>query len=304
MLARVVAGAFGGPATSLAYSIIADVIPAERRGKAMGAVMGAFSVATVLGVPAGLELAQRGSWRLPFIAVAVLGALLGVFAYVVLPPMRGHLGASRKRKSKDLVQLLRPEIFVALSTTFTIMAAGFVLFPNLSAYALYNLGYPRDRLGFLYLAGGAVSFFSMRIVGRLVDRYGSSGVAMMGTLLVTAFIYLGFMRFPPAISVMTIWVGLMFANSARNVAYNTLMSRVPAPDERARFSSMQSAVQHLAASLAAFGAAQLLTELPDRKLAGMSTIAATSIALGFLFVPLFLAVEARVRRVASSLSST
>src|SRR5262249_41767457 len=42
-LARVIAGAFGGPATSLSYAIIADVIPPARRGKAMGAVMGAFS---------------------------------------------------------------------------------------------------------------------------------------------------------------------------------------------------------------------------------------------------------------------
>jgi predicted MFS family arabinose efflux permease len=39
MLARVIAGAFGGPATSLAYSIIADIIPPERRGRAMGAVI-------------------------------------------------------------------------------------------------------------------------------------------------------------------------------------------------------------------------------------------------------------------------
>ncbi len=77
MLARIVAGAFGGPATSLSYSIIADQIPAERRGKAMGAVMGAFAVASVLGVPAGLELARLGGWRLPFIAVAALGGVLG-----------------------------------------------------------------------------------------------------------------------------------------------------------------------------------------------------------------------------------
>ena len=51
LVARVVAGAFGGPATSLSLSIVADTVPPERRGKAMGAVMGAFSVAAVLGVP-------------------------------------------------------------------------------------------------------------------------------------------------------------------------------------------------------------------------------------------------------------
>ena len=36
MVARVVAGMFGGPASSLAMSIVADVVPPERRGRAMG----------------------------------------------------------------------------------------------------------------------------------------------------------------------------------------------------------------------------------------------------------------------------
>src|SRR5687768_7538784 len=63
--ARAIAGAFGGPATSLSLSIVADVVPPERRGKALGAVMGAFAVASVIGVPAGLELARKGGWQLP-----------------------------------------------------------------------------------------------------------------------------------------------------------------------------------------------------------------------------------------------
>src|SRR5690606_8917324 len=68
--ARVLAGLFGGPASSISLAIIADVIPPERRGRAMGAAMGAFSAASVLGVPAGLELARLGGWRLPFFVVA------------------------------------------------------------------------------------------------------------------------------------------------------------------------------------------------------------------------------------------
>ncbi|MEY4579058.1 MAG: hypothetical protein RL701_3761, partial [Pseudomonadota bacterium] len=45
MAARVVAGAFGGPAAALSLSIIADVVPPARRGRALGLVMGAFSLA-------------------------------------------------------------------------------------------------------------------------------------------------------------------------------------------------------------------------------------------------------------------
>src|SRR5688500_6667798 len=55
--ARVIAGLFGGPATSISLAILADVVPPERRGRAMGFVMGAFSIASILGVPAGLEMA-------------------------------------------------------------------------------------------------------------------------------------------------------------------------------------------------------------------------------------------------------
>ena len=67
---------FGGPATSLGLSILADIVPIERRGRAMGTLMGAFSAASVFGVPAGLELARIGGWRMPFFAVAALGVVL------------------------------------------------------------------------------------------------------------------------------------------------------------------------------------------------------------------------------------
>src|SRR5918993_1443709 len=93
LAARVLAGAFGGPAAALSLAIIADVVPPERRGRAMGIVMGAFSAASVLGVPAGLELARFGGWRVPFFAVAGVGALLAMLAIALLPPLTGHLAA-------------------------------------------------------------------------------------------------------------------------------------------------------------------------------------------------------------------
>ena len=91
LMARVLAGAFGGPATSLAFSIISDAIPASLRGRAMGTVMGAFSIASVLGVPTGLWLAEAFDWRAPFIGVAAVGLVVAAAAIFALPPMTGHL---------------------------------------------------------------------------------------------------------------------------------------------------------------------------------------------------------------------
>ena len=295
MVARIVAGLFGGPATSISYSIIADVIPPGRRGKAMGAVMGAFAVASVLGIPAGLELARQGTWRLPFIAVAALGAALGAYAYGVLPAMVDHLvpGVRRPRLG-DLLGLLRSDIMLSLSMTFVVMSATFVLVPNIAAYVLGNLHYPRERLGLLYLAGGVVSFVTTRGVGVLVDRYGSARVGTFGVLFVSLVTYLGFVMSPPAISVMSIFVGFMLGSSFRSVSYNTLTSKVPRADERARFSSVQSSVQHLASAIGAFVGSQLLTELPDGSLAGIGTLAMLSIGVGAGLVPFLFLIERRV----------
>jgi MFS family permease len=63
--ARALAGAFGGVTGAVILAIVGDVIPEHRRGKAMGLVMSAFSVASIFGVPLGLVLATDFSWHIP-----------------------------------------------------------------------------------------------------------------------------------------------------------------------------------------------------------------------------------------------
>jgi predicted MFS family arabinose efflux permease len=297
LAARVLAGFFGGPATSISLSIIADAIPPARRGKAMGSVMGAFSAASVLGVPAGLELAWRGSWRLPFFSVGLLGAVITAGVVAVLPPMRAHLEVARPRaRLSDLLTPFRQRLtLLSLGMTATAMIGGFAIIPNISAYVQNNLGYPRSRIGLLYMVGGAASFVSMRAVGRLVDRYGSARVGTVATVFLLADLYVWFVAYTPAVPVLALFLVFMLANSSRNVPYNTLTSKVPAADERARFLSIQSAVQHLAGAAGAFLSSLLLHELPDGRLEGIPHVAAVSMTM-MAAVPVFLwIVEAGVR---------
>ena len=92
--ARLLAGAFGGPATAVALAIVSDVVPPERRGRALGTVMTAFSVASILGVPAGLRVGTLFGWRAPFFAVASLGVLVTVAAVFACRRSRGTARAS------------------------------------------------------------------------------------------------------------------------------------------------------------------------------------------------------------------
>jgi hypothetical protein len=109
-----------------------------------------------------------------------------------------------------------------------------------------------------------------------------------------AVLYTCFVAPVPGLPAMAMFLGFMLSSSLRLVPHNTLTSKVPAAAERARFMSIQSAVQHLASSLGAFASAAMLRELPGGKLEGMAGVATLSIAFASLFPLLAWAVESRV----------
>lgn len=299
VLARIVAGCFGGPATSLSFSIIADVVPPQRRGRAMGAVMGAFSVASVVGVPAGLWLASQGTWRWPFFGVGALALVIGVSAVKALPPLRGHIEAYLASRHVVAPSIFRkPEVLGSYAMTAVAMAAGFVIIPNISAYVQENLGFPRARLEELYFFGGIATFIMSRLAGWLVDRFGSFVVGVAGSASLVVCLYFGFYREHMSIPLPVYFIGFMSAMALRNVSFNTLNTKVPSPTERARFMSFQSAVQHFAAAAGAFVSARLLTSVNGR-LEGMKTVAVLSMVLTVLMPALMRFVETRVRGRAS-----
>ena len=300
VIARAIAGAFGGPATSIALSIIADVVPPARRGRAMGAVMGAFSVASVLGVPLGLRMASEGGWRLPFLAVAAMGAVVIVLALRAMPPMRGHIvvsAASGKPAGPKLSGLLGDgTIRLALAMNGLVMLTAFLVIPNIAAHLQQNIGFPRNRLDIAYMAGGAASFLIMRIAGRGVDRAGAARVATVGTAVMIGVLYFAFIA-PGAIGVggvLVVFILFMGGNSIRNVSMSSLSTRVPRADQRAGYMSLQSTAQHISSATGAFASSRLLHDAPGGRLGGISTIAVISAALALTLPPMLAAIDKRV----------
>lgn len=302
LVARALAGLFGGPATSLALSIIADLIPVERRGRAMGAVMGAFSVASVLGVPMALKVARWTDWRMPFFVVAGLGLLVVAGAIFYLPPMRGHLEAGRLRAHPVSARELftRADVLLSYAMTGMLNAGGFLIIPNISAYVQYNLGYPREELESIYFVGGLVSFVTLRMAGKAVDRLGSFRVGTVGAMMFLATLYIAFIHLPVGVPLVAVFACFFLANGVRNVAYSTLTSRVPEQAIRARFMSFQSAVQHLGAAAGAFISSRVLTDLPGGKLGDMTQVVMLSMAFTLTLPVLFFLVERRVLQRASA----
>ena len=85
LFSRILSGLFGGLTSALIFAIIGDAIPDHRRGRAMGLVMAAFSVASVVGVPFSLFIASMSNWHAPFFFLAFLAVVILLLIYNFVP---------------------------------------------------------------------------------------------------------------------------------------------------------------------------------------------------------------------------
>jgi predicted MFS family arabinose efflux permease len=299
ILARVIAGAFGGPATSLALSIVADVVPPQRRGRAMGTVMGSFSIASIAGVPVGLQLAVWFGWRVPFLAVAGLGVVILFLALSRMPSLTGHLANRPPGTPYQRMRSLWNDTTVrlALLTNALVFITAFLVIPNIAAHLLQNLDYPRPRLSYAYTVGGVVSLVVLMFAGRAVDKNGPTFVASIGTVLLAAALVLGFIapNYFFHLSVFALFAVFMAAMSMRNISLGSLSTRVPRGHERAGYMSLQSMAQHMSSAIGAVISSRILHNTADGRLAGVARLSTLSLALGLGLPPLLALIMRRVR---------
>jgi predicted MFS family arabinose efflux permease len=298
IIARVVAGAFGGPATAIALSIIADVVEPARRGRAMSTVMSAFSIASIAGVPLGLQLSVWFGWRVPFLGVAGLGVVILVVALGRMPSLTGHIEKSPTRPLDRMIALWGDStVRLSLLTNSLVFMTAFLVIPNIAAHLLQNLGYPRPRLSWAYTVGGVVSLFVLMAAGRAVDKRGPVFVSTLGTLIFAAALAFGFIapnRFFH-LPVFALFAIFMAAMSLRNISVGTLSTRVPRHHERAGYMSLQAMSQHMSSALGAVISSQLLHNTPDGRLAGIDRLSTLSLVLAFTLPPLLAMIVRRVQ---------
>lgn len=270
LLARVCAGAFGGPASAIGMAMIIDVVPPKRRGRAMAIAMGSFSVAAIAGIPFGLELANWHGWQTPFYAIALSGVSVLLAIFLLLPRMDAHKGTHEGKPAVGVISLLNKSLTRwALMLVVVSMFGNFLLIPNLSAYIQFNLGFPRERIGELYMIGGVASLVGMQVTGYLTDRFGSLGTGTVVCLGLALVLWFGFMQQPDIALVPLIFAGFMVFSSARRVTQNALTSQTPEGHERAAYTSAQFAFQHVSTGIAAVGSSWVLTADASGALQGM-----------------------------------
>lgn len=253
LAARLLAGAFGGILGANVLAFLGDCIPEERRGAATGKVMAAFSAAAVAGVPLGLFLAVHLSWRMAFLLVAGIGALLFAGAFRLLPAVPPRAAGPLAVRATLVDVFSDANHRRAFALIAALMLAGFSVISFLSPYMVGNVGLAEAELPLIYLTGGLATLFTAPLIGRLADRHGKArmvqvvcALSLLPLLVVT--------RLPPVPLpvVLLVTTAFMILVSGRLIPAMALVTSASAPALRGRVLSMNAALQQLAASAAAF----------------------------------------------------
>ena len=290
LAARVFAGLFGGLIGAQVLSIISDIFPYEKRGKAMGTVMSAFAVASTLGVPFALYLANLYSWHAPFLLVGILGVVLVPFLLKFIPSMTGHIQHKDDRDSplQTLMLVLKnKKTKLALLFSGLVMMGHFIVVPFINPYMEFNNGYSKKMTPMIYLVGGIASFTAAMVLGRVADKYGKLKVFSICIALGLPFI-IGVTHIPPV----PFWMVLvMFAiwfvmSTGRGVSAQAMLSNVVPPEQRGSFMSFNSSIQQFGIFLASVMAGLIVTDGGGGKIQHYNWLGYMSVAV--LIVCLFL----------------
>ncbi|UJP65153.1 MFS transporter [Mongoliitalea daihaiensis] len=290
LISRIVSGVFGGLTSALILAIIGDVVPDERRGRAMGLVMAAFSVASVFGVPFGLFIASLTNWHAPFFFLAGLSLVILALIYRFIPSITAHLDTGKAKPSPlQVVQRVTGNAnqMRAITLTIMMMLGQFTIIPFLSPYMVANVGFTDMELTYIYIFGGLLTIFTSPWVGKLTDRYGKVEVftvfMTLNVIPIGIITHLGVTPIPYVLLVSTFF---FITSNGRMVPAAALITGTARPENRGSFLSFNSAVQQLAAGAASFLAGMILAEGVNGELLNFEKVGYIAIVLSLLCLPL------------------
>jgi predicted MFS family arabinose efflux permease len=269
LVARVVTGIFGGVIGSGVLAIVTDLFPLAMRGRVMGVVQTAFAASQVLGIPAGIYIANLWNWHVTFLAIILVAVPVGVIIVVYMKPVVGHLAL--KQESSPWRHLTAtifvPRYLLAFATTALLVTGGYMLMPFGSVFTVNNLGISLADLPTIYLVSGIFTIFTGPLVGRAADAFGKYPTFIFGCALtiLMVFIYTHLGRvslFTVILVTVLMFVGIF----SRMIPSQALMSAIPEITKRGSFNAVSASVQQFSGGIASVIAGLIVAQGPTGEL--------------------------------------
>lgn len=161
--ARFVAGLPHGALFGIAQLVAATAMGRERAAQAVAWVLTGLTVATVVGVPTLSALGQATSWRVPFVLVAVGGAVVAAVLARLVPPG----GGSRRGSAlAELGALRNPDVLLPLAMGAIGFGGMFAVYSFLSATLLQHTHAPGWAVPIVLMAYGVGGTLGNLVAGR------------------------------------------------------------------------------------------------------------------------------------------
>ncbi|MFD8936318.1 MFS transporter [Streptomyces sp. NPDC059578] len=153
--------------------VAVGLFPPEVRGRVIGVLSVAGSLALVLGVPVGTWLGQQSAWQVPLVVLAGLGLLSLVTIAVLLPTSRPGEGHAAFGSAPD-----KRRFGIVLVTTALSVTGAFAGYTYVVKFLGDVSGFSDTSVSALLMVSGVAGVIGVTIAGPLLDRY------PRGTLLV------------------------------------------------------------------------------------------------------------------------
>lgn len=263
--ARIATGGFGGILGGIAMTIIGDVFPENRRGRATGSLMLGFALASIVGVPFGLYLGNKFGWQVPFIVLAVAGIPLLLLTPFAMPSLNEHVHKAHDHPLRSVIETFSDVNHLkAFALTIALMIGSFTVFPYVSSYFVSNVGMTEQQLPMIYVVGGILTLFAAPIVGRLADRFGKLSIyriiAPVNGLFLLTITNLPRVHVAVAVAVFGL---VMVTNVGRIIPAMAMITSSVQPHRRGRFLSANACVQHIACGAGADLGRFIISQTPD-----------------------------------------
>ncbi|MGV7243652.1 MFS transporter [Caballeronia sp. M23-90] len=262
LVTRAIAGMGAGLFTPLAVSAAAALVPADRRGRALGLVIGGLAMGTAVGVPVGLVLAAHVGWRATLWMVTTLGAAALIGIALRLPDVPVTPPPSLKQR---IAILADGRVTATVTVSFLTAVASIGLYTYVAPMFLTAAG-THNVVPFLWawsLGGLAGTYF----VGICIDKTGRPEwvMAVMLTAMAVSFIALSSVLKEHSLSLLCFFVWGVAAWGSQAPQQHRLLSLQPEHGSTAV--ALHSSAHYLGSAVgAALGGFALAAGTPVSKL--------------------------------------
>lgn len=251
--AQVLCGLAGGAALPSIYTLAAVIAPKGREARIVGLVLTGWTLSMVLGVSLSAWLADLAGWRLVYLALAILSALL----WLGSARLAGITSPSAGQASSPLTALRVPGMRRGLLASCLLMLSFYTSYYFTGAHVTLTLGLSTAQAGLVPLFYG-IGFGLAVIFDPLLDRVGLPR-ATPPVFVLIALTYIAMLscaaNYPVLLLFSLIW-GVF-----QHLGLNLLVARLTGldPSQRGAIMGLYSTITYLCVFTAPFAGGQLFT---------------------------------------------